>query len=172
MLPAMYLRVYRVFLWTICRLLCDLSGVEHHVRQLADVRLPHLVLRAVDGARPEALRDALLSLHGGVRQPADCAAVHLEFRKPSERLGSVCQEEQPFPFAVIQGLGLSLCSTYMQSLKLTFRLQLWLNMFQSVPFNLTLSDCFFHASLIKKEGNHAEYPWREGQRRPVWHVLE
>lgn len=63
------------------RTFCDLfsSGVEHHVRQLADVCLPHLVLHAVDGEGPEALRHADFSLHGGLRQPADCSAVHLDF---------------------------------------------------------------------------------------------
>lgn len=63
------------------RFFCDLfsSGVEHHVRQLADVCLPHLVLHAVDGEGPEALRHAVVSLHGGLRQPADRSAVHLEF---------------------------------------------------------------------------------------------
>ena len=55
------------------------AGVEHHVRQLADVHLPHLVLRAVDGEGPEALRHAVLALHGGLWQLADSAAVHLEF---------------------------------------------------------------------------------------------
>lgn len=52
--------------------------MEHHIRQLADVCLPHLVLHAVDGERPEALRHAVLALHGGLRQPADSSAVHLE----------------------------------------------------------------------------------------------
>lgn len=30
-------------------LICLSPGLEHHIRQLADVRLPHLVLPAVDG---------------------------------------------------------------------------------------------------------------------------
>ncbi len=55
------------------------SGVEHHIRQLADVCLPHLVLHAVDGEGPEALRHAVFSLHGGLWQPADSSAVHWEF---------------------------------------------------------------------------------------------
>lgn len=52
--------------------------MEHHVRQLADVCLPHLVLHAVDGEGPAALRDADVSLHGGVWQPGDSPPVHLE----------------------------------------------------------------------------------------------
>lgn len=55
------------------------SGMEHHVYQLADVRFPHLVLHTVDGEGPEALRHAVFSLHGGIWQPADSSAVHLEF---------------------------------------------------------------------------------------------
>lgn len=53
------------------------SGLEHHIRQLADVRLPHVVLHAVDGEGPEALRHAVFPLHGGIRQPVDSSAVHL-----------------------------------------------------------------------------------------------
>lgn len=55
------------------------SGLEHHVCQLVNVCLPHLVLHSVDGEGPETLRHVVLSLHGGLRQPADCSAVHLEF---------------------------------------------------------------------------------------------
>lgn len=55
------------------------SGVEHHIRQLADVCFPHVVLHAVDGEGPPALRHAVVSLHGRLRQPAHRPAVHLEF---------------------------------------------------------------------------------------------
>lgn len=55
------------------------AGVEHHIRQLADVRLPHVVVHSVDGEGPEALRHDVLPLHGGVREPDHCAAVLLEF---------------------------------------------------------------------------------------------
>lgn len=80
------------------------SGVEHHLCQLADICLPHLVLHALDGAGPAALRHAVLALHGGLRQPADRAAVHLELREHGTRLRAVCGEEKSLPLAFIQGL--------------------------------------------------------------------
>lgn len=81
------------------------AGVEHHVRQLADVRLPHLVLRAVDGAGPPALRHADVSLHGGLRRPGHSAAVHLELRDHGAQSRLLREEEQPVPLAVLQGAG-------------------------------------------------------------------
>lgn len=53
--------------------------MEHHVRQLADVCLPHVVVHAVDGEGQAALRHDLLALHGRLWEPADSSAVHLEF---------------------------------------------------------------------------------------------
>lgn len=53
------------------------SGVEHHLRQLADVCLPHVVVHAVDGEGPAALRHAVLALHGRLRKPGHKSAVHL-----------------------------------------------------------------------------------------------
>lgn len=53
-------------------------GVEHHIRQLADICVPHLVVHALDGEGPEALRHAVLPLHGGLWEPSDRSAVHLE----------------------------------------------------------------------------------------------
>ena len=78
--------------------------MEHHICQLADVCLPHLVLRAVDGEGPEALRHAVISLHGGLRQPADSSAVHLDFWEHGSNLRVLCQEKQSIPLTVIQGL--------------------------------------------------------------------
>lgn len=55
------------------------AGVEHHLCELADLRLPHVVVRPVDGEGPAAVRHAVVPLHGGLRQPGDRPAVHLEF---------------------------------------------------------------------------------------------
>lgn len=94
------------------RVLCHVfsSGVEHHICQLADICLPHLVLHALDGEGPEALRHAVLSLHGGLWQPADSSAVHLELREHGTRLRAVCREEKSVPLAFIQGLETTLKS--------------------------------------------------------------
>lgn len=102
--------VYLQFLWYI-NVKCGLrgfcrafsSGVEHHLCQLADICLPHLVLHALDGEGPAALRHAVLALHGGLRQPADRAAVHLELREHGARLRAVCEEGKSLPLAFIQG---------------------------------------------------------------------
>lgn len=64
-----------------------------------------MVVHAVDGAGPAALHHAVLALHGGLRQPAAGAAVHLELREHGRGLGDLRQEGQPFPLALIQGLG-------------------------------------------------------------------
>lgn len=81
------------------------SGMEHHIRQLVDVCLPHLVLHAVDGEGPEALRHAVFSLHGGLRQPANSSAVHFHFWEHERRPRVFSHEEKSFPLTFIQGLG-------------------------------------------------------------------
>lgn len=53
-------------------------GVEHHVRELADLRLPHLVLYSVDGEGPEEVFNDHLSIHGVLWELAHHPAVHLE----------------------------------------------------------------------------------------------
>lgn len=78
--------------------------MEHHICQLADVCLPHLVLHALDGEGPEALRHAVFSVHGCLWQPADSSAVHLELWEHGSGLRAVCQEEQPVPLTFIEGL--------------------------------------------------------------------
>lgn len=87
------------------RSVCGLfsSGLEHHVRQLADVCLPHVVVHAVDGEGSQALRHALLSLHGRLRQPAHRSAVHLEFWNHGAHLWTLCEEGQPLPLTFLQG---------------------------------------------------------------------
>lgn len=52
--------------------------MEHHVRQLADVCLPHVVVHAVDGEGSETLRNAVFALYGGLWKPADSPTVHLD----------------------------------------------------------------------------------------------
>lgn len=54
-------------------------GLEHHLRQLADLRLPHLVLHTLDGPQQTQVRHAHIAVHGCLRKPAADSAVHLEF---------------------------------------------------------------------------------------------
>lgn len=98
-------QLYKPFLHSL-RMFYDVfsSGVEHYIRQLADLCLPHVVLHALDGEGSEALRHAVISLHGRLWQPADSSAVHLELWEHGTSLRALCQEEQPFPLAFIQGL--------------------------------------------------------------------
>lgn len=56
----------------------SLSGLEHYIRELADICLPHVVLHSVDGAGQEKVRHAHVTLYGGVWEPGNCAAVYLE----------------------------------------------------------------------------------------------
>lgn len=55
------------------------SGVEHNVRELADVCVPALVLYSLDGARQEEVRHADLAVHGGLWEPSVSPSVYLEF---------------------------------------------------------------------------------------------
>ena len=78
-------------------------GVEHHLRELADVRLPDLVVHVVDGEGQAALRHADLPLHGAVWGPAARAAVYLELRDPGAHPRPLPQEEGALQRAGVQG---------------------------------------------------------------------
>lgn len=76
-------------------------GLEHHICKLADLRLPHMVVHAVDGAGQEEIRHAYISLHGVLREPAYRAAVHLELPNTA-----TCPRPLPEEGRALQGTGL------------------------------------------------------------------
>lgn len=87
------------------------SGLEHHLRQLADFCLPHVVVYAVDGEGPEALRHVVLSVHGRLRQPTHSPAVHLEFRgNERDRSHSSSPSSPLLPLLLICLIGDTRCS--------------------------------------------------------------
>lgn len=51
--------------------------MEHYICELVDIRVSHVVLHPVDGARQEKVRYAHFTLHGGVRESGNRVAVHL-----------------------------------------------------------------------------------------------
>lgn len=54
------------------------SGVEYHLRELADLCVPHLVVHSVDGEGPQEVFNDHLSVHGVLRELAHYPAIHLE----------------------------------------------------------------------------------------------
>lgn len=75
----------------------DAPGLEHHVRELADLRLPHLVLCSVDGEGPEEILHDHFSVHGVLREPAHRPAVHLELRVAAAGSWTLPEERSAFP---------------------------------------------------------------------------
>lgn len=64
--------------------------MEYNICELADFRLPHLVLHFVDGPRQEKVCHDHISLYGVLWGPADYSAVYLEL--PDTAAGA-----RPFP---------------------------------------------------------------------------
>lgn len=80
-----------------------LTGMEYHLCELADLRLPHLVMHLVDGAGQEEVRHDHVSLYGVLRGPADCAAVHLELPDATACAGPLPQEGGALSGTGLQG---------------------------------------------------------------------
>lgn len=77
--------------------------MEHHLCELADLRLPHLVVHAVDGAGSAQVCHDHLALHGVLREPAHRAAVHLELRGAGRRARALPEEGGAFQGTGLQG---------------------------------------------------------------------
>lgn len=76
-------------------------GMEYHVCELADLRLPHLVMHLVDGEGQEKVRHDHVSLYGVLWGPAHCAAVHLELPDTA-----ACARPLPQEGGALSGTGL------------------------------------------------------------------
>lgn len=77
--------------------------MEYHIRELADFRLPHLVMHLVDGTGQEEVRHDHVSLYGVLWGPAHRAAVHLELPDTAACTGPLPQEGGALSGTGLQG---------------------------------------------------------------------
>lgn len=94
--------------------------MEYHICELADFRLPHLVMHLVDGAGQEEIRHDHISLYGVLWGPAHRTAVHLELPDAAACAGPLPQE------------GGTLSGTWLQGRKWTGE---WVCVYLSVSIN-------------------------------------
>lgn len=78
-----------------------LTGMEYHIRELADFRLPHLVMHLVDGAGQKEVCHDHVSLYGILWGSAHCAPVHLELPDTA-----ACTRPLPQEGGALSGTGL------------------------------------------------------------------